>query len=291
MAETSQNILHVVCDPVVELTYSDGPTNFTLGQTPIRIAFTTERKNDSVLEVVSSDPDEDPGATVILLRPLHPAFRGVLYLQGRGKWKPSDEKRSFMAFLGEAAFYFSLLTHHLPTKFGAMRDDIRITVQHVYRRSGSTALETRRVAPRTLHNQQQVYPVQQGAAYGLTLDNLHPHELYVAVLVFDCDLCIREVHRTRARAGRPIRRDELSERDRRKEELLLKLDGTTLPRVEDRSTQLWRSTDDLLCFSGKISCVRMIISKKQLPPWKELLIPSAKSGWDALTLICSTDTL
>lgn len=97
-----------------------------------------------------------------------------------------------MAFLGEAAFYFSLLVHRSPVKQPwALRDGMGVTLQYVYRRSGSKSLETRNVQCKTFHSGKQVYPVQRGAVYGLTLGNYHPHELHVVVLAFDSELGIR----------------------------------------------------------------------------------------------------
>lgn len=135
------------------------------------------------------DPDE---GAAILLRPLHPAFSGLPYFGGRGTWRLSEGTRTFIAFLGEAAFYFSLLTHQSPVERPwAVRDGMKLALQYVYRRPGSTSLETRTVACKTSHSGQQVYPVQRSAVYGLTLSHYRLHEVHVAVLVFDSELRVR----------------------------------------------------------------------------------------------------
>ena len=170
--------------------YREGPANFHLGRTPIHINFTAKRENNTVLEVVSVD-DPVEGAA-ILLRPLHPVFSGLPYLGGRAVWRPSEEDRTFMALLGEAAFYFSLLTHRLPVKSSlTVPNGVRVTLQHVYRRPSSTALETREILPKASRSDHQVYSVKQGAVYGLELYNFHLHSLHVIVLVFNTELQIR----------------------------------------------------------------------------------------------------
>ncbi|KZV62158.1 hypothetical protein PENSPDRAFT_262823 [Peniophora sp. CONT] len=284
MTEPSSNALHVVCDPIVELAYSEGPTEFSLGRTPIRIRFTSERENNSAVEVVSvEDPDE---GTAILLRPLHPAFSGLPYFSGRGTWRLSEGTRTFIAFLGEAAFYFSLLTHQSPVERPwALRDGINIALQYVYRRPGSTSLETRTVKCKTSHSGQQVYPAQRSAVYGLTLSNHHLHEVHVAVLVFDSALRVRETYRCVARRVKPIKLESLCEEDAR-----LVREHSIPPRGMEQVTQLWRSGHGLFTFTGKVSCIRVVVSEIPLPPWKELLVPTAKPAWDAITLVCSCET-
>lgn len=98
-------------------------------------------------------------------------------------------------------------------------------------------------------------------------------------------MSIGETYRCVARRAKPVKLESLCKEDAR---FIRELNLP--PRGVEQVTQLWRSGHGLFTLMGKVSCIRVVVSERPLPPWKELLVPTAKPAWDAITLVCSCET-